>query len=82
MAEFNTYDILKQRYLVLTREALTALKEQVKHKPARRTARPPAAELQPAALDGELTHGHLASSPPVSSGPARCWNPTRWSSGP
>ena len=22
MAEFNTYDILKQRYLVLTREAL------------------------------------------------------------
>ena len=28
MAEFNTYDILKQRYLVLTREALVALKEQ------------------------------------------------------
>ena len=27
MAEFNTYDILKQRYLVLTREALAALKE-------------------------------------------------------
>jgi large subunit ribosomal protein L4 len=36
VAEFNTYDILKQRYLVLTREALIALKEQVKHKPARR----------------------------------------------
>ena len=37
MAEFNTYDILKQRYLVLTREALAALKERVKQKPARRT---------------------------------------------
>jgi large subunit ribosomal protein L4 len=36
VAEFNTYDILKQRYLVLTREAFTALREQVKHKPARR----------------------------------------------
>ena len=38
MAEFNTYDILKQRYLVLTREALAALKERVKDKPARRAA--------------------------------------------
>jgi large subunit ribosomal protein L4 len=28
--EFNTYDVLKQRYLVLTREALAALKERVK----------------------------------------------------
>jgi large subunit ribosomal protein L4 len=36
VAEFNTYDILKQRYLILTREALTALKEQVKHKTVRR----------------------------------------------
>jgi large subunit ribosomal protein L4 len=36
VAEFNTYDILKQRYLVLTREALARLREQVKHKPARR----------------------------------------------
>ncbi len=36
VAEFNTYDILKQRYLVLTREALASLREQVKHKPARR----------------------------------------------
>jgi large subunit ribosomal protein L4 len=36
VAEFNTYDILKQRYLVLTREALASLKEQVKHKPTRR----------------------------------------------
>jgi large subunit ribosomal protein L4 len=38
VAEFNTYDILKQRYLVLTREALASLREQVKHKPARRAA--------------------------------------------
>ncbi len=38
VGEFNTYDILKQRYLVLTREALAALKEQVKNKPARRKA--------------------------------------------
>jgi large subunit ribosomal protein L4 len=35
VAEFNTYDILKQRYLVLTREALAVLKERVKQKPAR-----------------------------------------------
>ena len=30
VAEFNTYDILKQRYLLLTREALAVLKERVK----------------------------------------------------
>ena len=36
VAEFNTYDVLKQRYLILTREALTALKERVKAKPRRR----------------------------------------------
>ena len=30
VAEFNTYDILKQRYLVLTREALQKLKESAK----------------------------------------------------
>lgn len=36
VAEFNTYDILKQRYLVLTREALASLREHVKQKPARR----------------------------------------------
>jgi large subunit ribosomal protein L4 len=30
VAEFNTYDVLKQRYLVLTREALQALKDRVK----------------------------------------------------
>ena len=38
VADFNTYDILKQRYLVLTREALTALKDRVKDKPDRRAA--------------------------------------------
>ena len=36
VAEFNTYDILKQRYLVLTRDALAALKQRVKDKPSRR----------------------------------------------
>jgi large subunit ribosomal protein L4 len=36
VAEFNTYDILKQRYLVLTREALAVLKERVKQKPSRK----------------------------------------------
>jgi large subunit ribosomal protein L4 len=30
VSEFNTYDILKQRYLVLTREALAALKQRAK----------------------------------------------------
>ena len=35
VVEFNTYDILKQRYLVLTREALIALKQQAKDKPVR-----------------------------------------------
>jgi large subunit ribosomal protein L4 len=38
VAEFNTYDILKQRYLVLTREALAALRERIKEKPSRRPA--------------------------------------------
>jgi large subunit ribosomal protein L4 len=36
VAEFNTYDVLKQRYLILTREALAALKERVKEKVRRR----------------------------------------------
>lgn len=36
VAEFNTYDVLKQRYLLLTREALTALKERVKEPVSRR----------------------------------------------
>jgi large subunit ribosomal protein L4 len=35
VAEFNTHDVLKQRYLVLSREALSALKERVKE-PVRR----------------------------------------------
>src|SRR5262249_42076529 len=43
VAEFNTYDILKQRYLVLTREALAVLKERVKQKVDRRPARNAAA---------------------------------------
>ena len=38
VAEFNTYDILKQRYLLLTREAFDALKQRVKEQPARRKA--------------------------------------------
>ena len=53
MAEFNTYDILKQRYLVLTREALIALKERVKHKPARRTPPTPSADARPPAPSTE-----------------------------
>ncbi len=47
VAEFNTYDILKQRYLVLTREALAVLKERVKDKPTRR----PATTTAPAASE-------------------------------
>src|SRR5262249_4311142 len=35
VAEFNTYEILRRRYLVLTREALSALKERSKPEPAR-----------------------------------------------
>ena len=42
VTEFNTYDILRQRYLVLTREALIALKERVKQETARRAATRPA----------------------------------------
>ncbi|QDV32190.1 50S ribosomal protein L4 [Tautonia plasticadhaerens] len=36
VAEFNTYDVLRQRYLVLTPEALGSLKERVKEKVRRR----------------------------------------------
>ena len=50
VAEFNTYDVLRQRYLVLTREALAALKDRVKEKPARRPA--PAAAATPTASAG------------------------------
>jgi large subunit ribosomal protein L4 len=38
VGEFNTYDILKQRYLLLTREALAALKDKVKQPVSRRPA--------------------------------------------
>jgi large subunit ribosomal protein L4 len=41
VSDFNTYDVLKQRYLLLTREALAALKTRVKEKPARRPAQAP-----------------------------------------
>ena len=44
VAEFNTYDILKQRYLLLTREALAVLKDRAKHKVSRRPAAPAAQE--------------------------------------
>jgi large subunit ribosomal protein L4 len=43
VADFNTYDILKQRYLLLTREALGVLRDRVKEKPARRPAQSAAA---------------------------------------
>ncbi len=46
VAEFNTYDILKQRYLILTRESLAALKEQAKPKPSQSAA---SASASPAA---------------------------------
>ena len=75
MAEFNTYDILKQRYLLLTREALAVLKERVKQEPARR---PAATAGRRAGRPGGLTsHGHAPPSPPVSSAAARSWSRTR-----
>lgn len=49
VAEFNTYDVLRQRYLVLTREALAALKDRVKEKVARR---PALAAASPAGKEG------------------------------
>jgi large subunit ribosomal protein L4 len=45
VAEFNTYDVLKQRYLILTRESLATLRERVKDQPRRR----PEPEAAPAA---------------------------------
>lgn len=48
VAEFNTYDVLRQRYLVLTREGLAALKDRVKEKVGRR----PAASLATAGKEG------------------------------
>jgi large subunit ribosomal protein L4 len=55
VAEFNTYDILKQRYLVLTREALGALKQQVKDRPVRRATRsaPDSAGSPPPSAQGD-----------------------------
>jgi large subunit ribosomal protein L4 len=51
VAEFNTYDVLKQRYLVLTREGLAALKERVRQTSARRVEDAPHAEPQSAAME-------------------------------
>lgn len=45
VTEFNTHDVLKQRYLVLSREALTALKERVKE-PVRRKPAPEVADAR------------------------------------
>ena len=47
VVEFNTYDILKQKYLVLTRESLAALKERAirKREPESLEASEPGAEL-------------------------------------
>ena len=63
VSEFNTYDILKQRYLVLTREALSALKERVKpdhdRVPRFHRREPTGRRL------GELSHGHPPPSPQV-----------------
>jgi large subunit ribosomal protein L4 len=46
VAEFNTYDILKQRYLVLTREALATLKDRARLASARRKPVPAAAHTE------------------------------------
>ena len=47
VADFNTYDVLKQRYLVLTRDALKALVERAKTLPARRSEPSDSAQPQP-----------------------------------
>jgi large subunit ribosomal protein L4 len=51
VADFNTYDVLRQKYLVLTREALATLKERVKEQQARRPAA--AADAAPAEIPAE-----------------------------
>ena len=79
VAEFNTYDILKQRYLVLTREALATLKDRVKRQAQSvgrfcgnsRRARPGGA------AHGELIDGYPAATPTVSHGPGPCSSHTR-----
>jgi large subunit ribosomal protein L4 len=45
VAEFNTYDVLRQRYLVLSPEALAVLKERAKQRVSRRAA-PAAAQTE------------------------------------
>ena len=79
MSEFNTYDILKQRYLVLTREALTALKERVKDEPPppRFHRRDPTGRRP-----GELSPWSPSVDLPSTSVPGPSSTPTRWSSGP
>ena len=82
VAEFNTYDILKQRYLVLTREALAKLKDRVKQQAG--GARRP----QPAAAPATRRPTRRAdpwlpcADPRSMSGPGPCSSPTRSSSGP
>jgi large subunit ribosomal protein L4 len=46
VAEFNTYNILKQRYLVLTREALATLKDRVKQQAGGREPGPAAPDTE------------------------------------
>jgi len=53
VADFNTYDVLKQRYLILTREGLAALKERVKAKVDRRPPRPRPAGLSTPATEAQ-----------------------------
>ena len=48
VADFNTYDVLKQRYLLLTRESLAVLKERAKEQPARRKSPVAAVAAAPA----------------------------------
>ena len=75
MAEFNTYDILKQRYLLLTREALAVLKERVKQEagppPDRRRGRRAG---RPGGLSPMVT---LRRPPQYRAQPARSWSRTR-----
>jgi large subunit ribosomal protein L4 len=52
VADFNTYDILKQHYLLLTREALAVLKERVKQKPSRRVVAAAAAASSAGTSEG------------------------------
>lgn len=53
VAEFNTYDVLRQRYLVLTREALAVLKERVKQQQTRRPEAEAEAKAEVKAVETE-----------------------------